>query len=76
MIDSSPSVKSKFVGIMLAPFLSKAGLNSLFSLFLGLVVVPLVIGDSYGQGSVLIATFPALFICAGLWFNFTNRIYS
>ena len=76
MPGSSSSVKNKFVSIMLAPFLSKAGLNGLFSLFLAFVVVPLALGDSYGQGSVLIATFPALLVCAGLWFNFTNRIYS
>ena len=61
---------------MLAPLLSKAGLNSIFSLFLAFVAIPLLIGDSHSKGSIIVATLPALLICAGFWFNFTNRIYS
>ena len=76
MHKSSFGIKSKFTSIMLAPLLSKAGLNSIFSLFLAFVAIPLLIGDSHSKASIIVATLPALLICAGFWFNFTNRIYS
>ena len=76
MHTSSFDIKSKFASIMLAPLLSKAGLNSIFSLFLAFVAIHLLIGDSHSEGSIIVATLPAMLICAVFWFNFTNRIYS
>jgi hypothetical protein len=61
---------------MLAPLLSKVGLNSIFLVFLAFVLGSLMTGETLNQESFLLAAFPAIVISSALWFNFTNQIHS
>jgi len=61
---------------MVTPFLSKSGLNCLFTISVALVFTQLVAIESLNRDSFLLATFPAMLISFGLWFNFVNQTYS
>ena len=62
--------------MMVTPFLSKSGLNCLFTISLALVFTQLVDAESLNRASFLLASFPAILISFGLWFNFVNQTYS
>ena len=61
---------------MVTPFLSKSGLNCLFTISVALVFTQLVAIESLNRDSFLLATFPAMLISFGLWFNFVNQSYN
>ena len=61
---------------MVTPFLSKLGLNCLFTISVALVFTQLVAVESLNRDSFLLATFPAILISFGLWFNFVNQSYN
>ena len=76
MSNTNLTVKSTVARIMLAPLLSKAGLNSLFLVFLAFVIGSLMTGEISNQESFFLAMLPAIAISSALWFNFTNQIHS
>jgi len=76
MVNTNLTIKSSIARIMVAPLLSKAGLNSIFLVFLALVIASLMIGEIPNQESFFLAMFPAIAISSALWFNFTNQIHS
>ncbi len=76
MANTNLTIKSSIARIMVAPLLSKAGLNSIFLVFLALVIASLMIGEIPNQESFFLAMFPAIAISSALWFNFTNQIHS
>ena len=76
MANTNLTIKSSIARIMLAPLLSKAGLNSIFLVFLAFVIGSLTIGEIPNQESFFLAMFPAIVISSAIWFNFTNQIHS
>ena len=76
MANTNLSIKSSVARVMLAPLLSKVGLNSIFLVFLAFVLASLMTGEILNQESFFLAAFPAIAISSALWFNFTNQIYS
>ena len=76
MTNTNVTIKSSVARIMIAPLLSKVGLNSLFLVFLAFVIGSLMTGEISNQESFFLAAFPAMVISSALWFNFTNQIHS
>lgn len=76
MANTNLTIKSSIARIMLAPLLSKAGLNSIFLVFLAFVIGSLMIGEIPSQESFFLAMFPAIAISSAIWFIFTNQIHS
>ena len=76
MANTNLTIKRSIARIMLAPLLSKAGLNSIFLVFLAFLIGSLMIGEISDQESFFLAMFPAVVISSALWFNFTNQIHS
>ena len=76
MAKTNSTIKSSVARLMLAPLISKAGLNSIFLLFLAFVIGSLITGEIFNQESFFLAAFPAIVISSALWFNFTNQIHS
>jgi hypothetical protein len=76
MASTNLTIKNSVARIMLAPLLSKVGLNSIFLVFLAFVLGSLMTGETLNQESFLLAAFPAIVISSALWFNFTNQIHS
>ena len=76
MANTNLIIKSFIARIMLAPLLSKVGLNSIFLVFLVFVIGSLMIGEIPSQESFFLAMFPAIVISSAIWFNFTNQIHS
>jgi hypothetical protein len=76
MAITNLTIKSSVARIMLAPLLSKLGLNSIFLVFLAFVIGSLMTGEVTNQESFFLAAFPAIVISSALWFNFTNQIHS
>ena len=76
MANTNLIIKSSIARIMLAPLLSKAGLNSIFLVFLAFVIGFLMTGEIPNQESFFLAMFPAIVISSAIWFNFTNQIHS
>ena len=76
MANTNLTIKISIARIMLAPLLSKAGLNSIFLVFLAFVIGSLMIGEIPNQESFFLAMFPAIVISSAIWFNFTNQIHS
>ena len=76
MAKTNLTIKSSVARIMLAPLISKAGLNSIFFVFLAFVIGSLMTGEIFNQESFFLAVFPAIVISSALWFNFTNQIHS
>ena len=61
---------------MVTPFLSKSGLNCLFTISVALVFTQLVAIESLNRDSFLLATFTEMIISFGLWLNFVNQSYN
>ena len=76
MANTNFSIKSSVARIMLAPLISKAGLNSIFLVFFAFVIGSLMTGGISNQESFFLAAFPVIVISSALWFNFTNQIHS
>ena len=76
MANTNLTIKNSIARIMFAPLLSKAGLNSIFLVFLAFVIGSLTIGEIPNQESFFLAMFPAIVISSAIWFNFTNQIHS
>ena len=76
MANTNLTIKSSIAKVMLAPLLSKVGLNSIFLVFLTFMIGSLITGEISNQESFFLAAFPAIVISSALWFNFTNQIHS
>ena len=76
MANTNLTIKSSVARIMLAPLLSKVGLNSIFLVFLAFVMGSLMTVEILNQESFFLAALPAIVISSALWFNFTNQIHS
>ena len=74
MTNITNSFQNTLAKAMLAPFLSKAGMNSIFLLILVVSVYPVIISEYLKQDSFLLAICPVIVVSIGLWLNFINRI--
>ena len=69
------SFKIAIAKAMASPFASKIGINSLFILLYSYLIFPKLVMNSIDL-SILFAVLPAMFVTMGIWFAFTNRVFS